>query len=73
MEMWFNDGTYLYNQRTHPSLVPRPSHCPVFGRLQYAKIEGEGLVHFITCMTFCESRNRVGSMWYWSDKEAIDV
>ena len=30
------------------SLIPRPSHRPVFDRLQYAKTEGEGLVHFIT-------------------------
>ena len=30
------------------SLVPRPSHCPVFDCLQYAKTEGEGLVSFIT-------------------------
>ena len=30
------------------NLVPRPSHCPVFDRLQYAKTEGEGLVSFIT-------------------------
>ena len=33
------------------SLVPRPSHHPVFDRLQYAKTEGESLVHFITWMT----------------------
>ena len=26
------------------SLVPRPTHRPVFDRLQYAKTEGEGLV-----------------------------
>jgi len=31
-----------------PSLVPRPSHRPVFDHLQYAKMEGEGLVSFIT-------------------------
>ena len=29
------------------SLIPRPSHCPVFDRLQYAKTEGEGMIHFI--------------------------
>ena len=29
------------------SLVPRPSHSPVFDHLQYAKMKGEGLVHFI--------------------------
>ena len=29
------------------SLVPRPSHHPVFDCLQYAKTEGEGLVSFI--------------------------
>ena len=28
------------------SLVPRPSHHPVFDHLQYAKMKGEGLVHF---------------------------
>ena len=28
------------------SLIPRPSHHPVFDCLQYAKMEGEGLVHF---------------------------
>ena len=38
--------------RFHPSLVPRPSYRPVFDCLQYAKTEGEGLVHFITWMTF---------------------
>ena len=30
------------------SLVPRPSHRPVFDCLQYVKMEGEGLVYFIT-------------------------
>ena len=30
------------------SLIPRPSHHPGFDRLQYAKMEREGLVHFIT-------------------------
>ena len=34
------------------SLVSRPSHHPVFEHLQYAKMEEEGLVHFITWMTF---------------------
>ena len=29
---------------SHCSLIPRPSHCPVFDCLQYAKAEGEGLV-----------------------------
>jgi len=29
------------------SLVPRSSHHPIFDRLQYAKMEGEALVHFI--------------------------
>jgi len=29
------------------SLDSRLSHRPVFDRLQYAKTEGEGLVHFI--------------------------
>ena len=30
------------------SLVPRPSHHPVFDCLQYAEMEGEGLGPFIT-------------------------
>ena len=30
------------------NLVPRLSHRPVLDRLQYAKMEGEGLIHFIT-------------------------
>ena len=30
------------------SLIPRPSHLLVFDRLQCAKAEEEGLVHFIT-------------------------
>ena len=30
------------------SLVPRPSPAPVFDRLQYAKMEGEGLVNLTT-------------------------
>ena len=38
------------------SLVPSPSHGPVFDCLQYAKTEGEGLVHFITWMTLCLPR-----------------
>ena len=33
--------------RPYASLIPRPSHCPVFDRLQYAEMEGEGLVYFI--------------------------
>ena len=33
------------------SLVFRPSHCPVFDRLQYAKTEGGGLVHWITSVS----------------------
>ena len=34
---------------TNNSLVPRPSHQPVFDRLQFTKINREGLVHFILC------------------------
>ena len=34
-------------------LIPRPFHHPVFDLLQYAKMEGESLVHFITRMTSC--------------------
>ena len=30
------------------SLIPRSSYHPGFDRLQYAKMEREGLVHFIT-------------------------
>ena len=30
------------------SVIPRPSHGPVFDRLQCAKMEREGMVHFIT-------------------------
>ena len=33
----------------HCSFVPSPSHRPVSDRLQYAKTNGEGLVHFIMC------------------------
>ena len=33
------------------SLVPRPSHHPVFDHLQYVKMKGEGLVHFITSVS----------------------
>ena len=29
--------------RAEPSLIPRPFPPPVFDRLQYAKMEGEGL------------------------------
>jgi len=32
----------------HCNLILRPSHRQVFNYLQYAKAEGEGLVHFIT-------------------------
>ena len=34
---------------TNNSLVPRPSHHPVFDRLQFTKTNREGLVHFILC------------------------
>ena len=30
------------------SLIPRASLHPVFDRLQYVKMEGKGLVYFIT-------------------------
>ena len=33
------------------SLVPRPFPPPVFDRLQYAKMEGEGLGERVTCVT----------------------
>ena len=33
------------------SLVPRPFSPPVFDRLQYAKMEGEGLGERVTCVT----------------------
>ena len=31
--------------------VPRPSQHPFFDRLQYAKTNGEGVVHFVIWMT----------------------
>ena len=56
---WSSEGRRLYcrhkdsrvripvsvsaGEEAHPSLVPRPSDCPVFDRLQYAKLEGEDL------------------------------
>ena len=46
----------LLPQCRDTSLVPRPSHCPVFDRLQDAKTEGEGLVSFITWMTSVSTR-----------------
>ena len=33
------------------SLVPRPSHCPVFDCLQFAERKGEALVDFISWIT----------------------
>ena len=42
---------YSCNWYNGYSLVPRPSHCLAFDCLQYAKAEGEGLVHFITRIT----------------------
>ena len=39
---------FLQGDVVYCSLVPRPSHRPVFDHLQYAKTEGEGLVHFVT-------------------------
>ena len=33
------------------SLVPRPFLPPIFDRLQYAKMEGEGLRERVTCVT----------------------
>ena len=41
MNPWPIDTMWIFT-----SFVPRPSHQPVFDRLQYAKMEGEGLVHF---------------------------
>ena len=52
---WWHHMIFMY--AFHPvcslsSFVPRPSRCPVFDHLQYAKTEGiEGLVHFSTWMT----------------------
>ena len=34
------------DENLHASLFFRPSHCPVFGDLWYAKMKGDGLVHF---------------------------
>ena len=42
--------SYYSCQGAGLSLVPRPSHCQVFKCLEYAKMEGESLVHFITWM-----------------------
>ena len=36
-------GWHLIIHQLHLSLILRPSHRPVFDRLQYEKIEGEGL------------------------------
>ena len=38
----------MLNRLVDSSLVPRPSTPPVFDRLQYTKMEGEGLGNFIT-------------------------
>ena len=39
---------FFHGDVVYCSLVLRPSHRPVFDHLQYAKTEGEGLVHFVT-------------------------
>ena len=46
-----------------PSLVPRPFPPPVFDRILYAKMEGEGLGERVTCVTSgrCEGRHKGGS------------
>ena len=36
------------------SLVPRPSHCPVFDCLQYAKTEPCSSVAFLWCLCTCD-------------------
>ena len=44
------------------SLVPRPSHHPVFDRLQYAKMEGEGrlgIIYHVNDVSVYLGRQRV--------------
>ena len=41
MNPWPVDTMWIFT-----SFVPRPSHHPVFDRLPYAQMKGEGLVHF---------------------------
>ena len=33
------------------SLIPRPSHCPVFDHIQYVEMEGRSLEVFVTLVT----------------------
>ena len=52
--MEWNDGMENgKEQRTYTvaSLVPRPFPPPVFDRILYAKMEGEGLGERVTCVT----------------------
>ena len=42
------------------SLVPRPSHCPVFDRLQYAKTEGGKAWSILSCEWRCVARRQEG-------------
>ena len=44
------------------SLIPRPSHHPLFDCLQCAKMEGEGLVTFITWMTSVSTYRQRGEV-----------
>ena len=39
------------NERLSASVVPRPFLPPVFERILYAKMEGEGLGERVTCVT----------------------
>ena len=52
------------------SLVPRRSHHSVFGHLQYAKMEGEGLV-YVNDVNVYLGRQRVG--WVTNQKNAFHV
>ena len=48
------------NWRNKSTFIPRPSHCPVFDHLQYAKTgRWEGVVHFITQITSRQRREKV--------------
>ena len=47
-------GLYTYSTFTKATiLLPRPSHHPVFDRLQYARMEGKALEHLHVCINLC--------------------
>ena len=45
------NGALAYTWWVLASLVPRPFPSPVFDRILYAKMEGEGLGERVTCVT----------------------